>query len=632
MFDIVRSNQKIVQIVLALIILPFAFFGIDSYFRSHGGADEIATVGGSKISVAEFQHALREQQDRLRPALGGRDPALLDSPELKRAVLDGLIQRRLLALQASKEHLTISNEQLAGFIAAVPNLQEDGKFSPKRYEMLIASQGMSKAAFEANVRQDLLIQQPLVAVGDASLAGEATMKRWLAIQMEEREISEATLRPDRYVAKVKVAPDAVKTYYEANLKRFELPEQLRAEYLVLSRDQLAEQVSVGDDEIKAWYQSHGDRYRQPETRRASHILITVAKNAPADQVKAAEAKAAEVLAQARKAPGDFARLAKQYSQDPGSAERGGDLDWFARGAMVKPFEDAVFALKEDQVSDIVRSDFGLHIIKLTGIRAERARTLDEVRGEIAAELKAQAAAKKYAEMAEAFSNTVYEQSDSLKPAAEKYKLAVQTSDWLIRNGAGTGPFANAKLMAALFSEDAIKNRRNTEAIEIAPNVLVSARVLEHKPASQQSLETVAATIEKFLAHQEAVKLAVTDGEAQLARLGKGETAEVAWGTPRSVTRAYAPNLSPEALRAMFRADAAKLPAYSGVATPNGYALYRIGKVKPYAPGAEEPAQAKSLRAQYARTIAEQEMLGWIGTVRDQFPVEINRAILESKDR
>lgn len=633
MFDSVRNNKKIVQIILALIILPFAFWGVESYIRGGGESGDIASVGGSKISLAEFQQALREQQDRIRPALGSKDPALLDSPELRRAVLDNLIQRRLLALYAGKANLSIGNEQLARFIASVPQLQEDGQFSPQRYEALIASQGMNKTMFEASVRQDLTIQQALAAVGNASIAGTAAGERWLAMQMEEREISEVAVRFETYLAKVKVTPEAIKSYYEANLKKFELPEQLRAEYLVLSRDKLAAQMTVTDEEIRSWYQSHGDRYRQAEERRASHVLIAVGGKAGGEELKAAEAKAAEVLAQAKKPGADFGKLAKQYSQDPGSAEKGGDLDWFGRGAMVKPFEESVFALKEGHVSELVRSDFGFHVIKLTGIRGERTRPLDEVKGEISAELKAQTAAKKYAEIAEGFSNTVYEQPDSLKPAAEKYQLAVQRSDWLVKGGAAAGPFVNAKLMAALFSDDAVKNKRNTEAIEIAPNVLVSARVLEHKPAAQQTLDVVSPTIEKFLAQEEAVKLAARDGEEKLARLGKGEKADVAWSPARSLTRMTAGNLPPEAVRAIFKADSAKLPAYAGIAAPAGYVLFRIAKVKPYvAGGGQESPQVQALRAQYARLVAEEETLAWIAALKARYPVEINQAALEKKDR
>lgn len=630
MFDIVRNNKRIVQVILALIILPFAFWGVESYIRNVGTDNDVARVGESKIAMGEFLEALREQQDRMRPMLGGRDPAMLDGPEIRRAVLDGLIERRLIALHAAKSRLMVSDDYLARFIASAPSLQVDGKFSKERYEALVASQGMSKEMFENKLRQDLVLQQALAAIADASLPGARPAARWLAAQLEERGIAEAMLRPEKYAAQVKLAADAVRNYYEANLKQFQLPEQIRAEYVVLSRDKLAERVKIGDDEIKAWYQSHADRYRQQEERRASHILIPLPAGASAEAVKAAEAKANDIHAQVKKSPGDFARLAKEHSQDPGSAANGGDLGWFGRGAMVKPFEEAVFSLKEGEVSGIVKSDFGLHIIRLTGIRPERVRPFDEVRAEIAAELRTQAAARQYAELAEAFNNMVYEQSDSLAPVAEKFALTIEKTDWLAKGGNAVGPFANAKLMEAIFSDDAVKNRRNTEAIEVSPNVLVAARVLEHKPAAQQPLEAVAATIEKLLVHQEAVRLAVKDGEEKLAALKAGGTDDLAWGKPRGITRAFAPDLPAEAVRAIFAADAGKLPAYAGVALPGGYALYRIGSVKPWDPAAGETPQAKALKERYARTVAEEEMLAWLASLRSEFPVTINAAALERK--
>jgi peptidyl-prolyl cis-trans isomerase D len=433
------------------------------------------------------------------------------------------------------------------------------------------------------------------------------------------------------LAQVKVTPEAVKAYYEANLKTFELPERLRAEYLVLSREQLAEQLTIGEEQIKAAYQAYGARYRQPEERRASHVLLMLAKNADAEAVKAAEAKAADILAQARRPGADFARLAKQHSQDPGSADKGGDLDWFGRGAMVKPFEEAVFTLKEGQVAEVVRSDFGLHVIKLTGIRTERARPLEEVRGEIAQSLRAELAAKQYAESAEGFSNIVYEQSDSLQPAADKYKLRLQQSDWLQKGGQARGPLAHPKLLAALFSDDALKNKRNTDAIEVSPNVLVAARIVEHKPAVQQGLDTVAPTIEKFLAAQEAAKLAAREGERRLALLQGGEKGDLSWSPARTVTRAAAQGLRPEAAKAVFKADAGKLPAYAGIATPTGYSLYRITQARPFAAGSEAP-QAAALRAEYARLVAEEEAMAWIATLKDKYPVKVNQAALETKDR
>ncbi|MBU0752268.1 MAG: SurA N-terminal domain-containing protein [Gammaproteobacteria bacterium] len=633
MFDAVRNNKKIIQIVLALIILPFAFWGVDSLVPSSSGGD-VATVGGSGISQGEFQQSLREQQERLRPMLGGNaNPAMLDNPELRRAVVDTMVNQRLLTLNARKAKLTVSDAQLAEFIASVPQLQDNGKFSKERYEAVVASQGMSKEMFEARLRQDLAMQQAMAAVSDAAVPGRAMAERWVAAQLEEREIAEAILRPEQYMAHVKLGADAVKTYYEANKKQFETPEQVKVEFVALNLEKLTEQVTISDEDVKKAYQAQIDSYKQPETRRASHILITAAKG-DSDAEAKAKAKADGLLAQLRKAPGDFEKLASQNSQDPGSASKGGDLDWFGRGMMVKPFEDSVFGLKEGEISDLVRSDFGFHIIKLTGVRVERAKAFDEVKGEIAAELKRQAGMRKYAESAEGFTNTVYEQPDSLKPVIEKYKVTLRQSEWIVKNGAAVPPFTNAKLMAALFTDDALKNKRNTEAIEVAPNTLVAARVVEHKPAMLPELETVRPTIETILVRQEAAKLAAKDGAEKLASLQKGASVNVAWGAARSVTRAHAPQLAAEAVAMIFKADAARLPAFAGTQLAGGaFALYRIGTVKQFAANAaaEVPA-ARALWQKYAETVAEQELMAWIDALKTRHEVTINKALLEAREK
>jgi peptidyl-prolyl cis-trans isomerase D len=633
MFDIVRNNKKITQIFLALITLPFAFWGVESYVRNAAVDAELASVGRSKITRQELQVALREQQDRMRAQLGGKvDPAMFETPQMRRAVLDSLVTQRLLAEQAQKAKLIISNEQLVQFIAAVPSLQENGKFSKERYEALVAAQSMSKEMFEARLRQDMAMQQLILPVTEAGIAGQVAAGRWLATQMEQREISEAPLLPESYLGQVKLAADAVQKYYEANRKQFELPEQVRAEFVVLSRDALAAAAVIGDEELKGYYTSHADRYKEGDTRRASHVLIRVDKGAPEAEVAAAKAKADQLLAQVRKTPGDFAKIAKDNSQDPGSAPKGGDLDWFSRGAMVKAFEDVAFTLKEGQVSDVVRSDFGFHIIRVTGVRPERVKPLDEVKAEILAELKREAGVKKYADAAEAFGNTVYEQADSLKPAAEKWKLDLRQSQWLVKGGKLAAPFDNQKLAAALFSDDGLKNKRNTEAVEVASGTLVSARVLEHKPAALQPLEAVRGEIEKRLMREEAAALAIKDGEEKLALLGQGKTVDLKWSPVRKISRTEAPGLPPESVRAVFAADAAKLPAHAGVSYPGkGYALYRISSVKAGEAGKDDP-RARALAQQYARIVAEEEFAAWTASLKENYPVKINKTLLETKDR
>ena len=633
LFDIVRNNKRITQVFLAVITLPFAFWGVESYVRNVDSGSEVATVGGGKISQQELQAAMREQQDRLRQQLGGKlDPVLFESPAMRRAVLDSLITQRLLAEQARAAKMAVGDQQLAQFIATVPSLQENGKFSKERYEAVVAGQGMSKEMFEARLRQDLAMQQLALPVSEGGITGQAAAGRWLATQLEQREVNEAALYPESYAGQVKLAADAVQKHYDANRKQFELPEQVRAEFVVLARDALAAQAAPGEEALKAAYKANEARFKSPESRRASHILLRLDKAAPEAEVKTAREKAAGLLAQVRKTPADFAKLAKQHSQDPGSAEKGGDLDWFTRGAMVKVFEDTVFGMKEGEISEPVRSDFGFHVIRVLGIRPERVKAYDEVKAEIAAELKREAGAKKFSEAAEAFGNTVYEQSDSLKPAAEKWKLDVKQTSWLAKGAKLAPPFDNAKLATALFADDALRNKRNTEAVEVAPGMLVSARVLEHKPAAVQPLEAVKAEVEKLLVREEAAKLAIKDGEAKLARLQKGEAVDLKWTPSHAIRRSDPQGLAPESVRSIFGADAARLPTYVGTAhAGKGYALYRINSVKPGDNVKDDP-RAASLQQAYARAVAEEEFAAWLASLRDKHPVKINKALLEAKEK
>ena len=628
MFDAVRNNKRIVQVFLALITLPFAFFGIDSYIRSSGTGSDVAKIGDVKISQQQFSGALREQQDRLRNQLGAQfDPKLLDTPEARNAILDDMINQRLLMLEASKKALFASDEAIRRAIGAIDAFKVDGKFSADRYEAVLRGQGMSPAGFEAQLRQELTLQQLAGALGQSSMTAHAVSDRLLALQTEKREVAEVRLSPESYLDKVKLADGAVKKFYDNNSKQFELPEQAKAEYVVLSVESLGAQLAVTEAEAKAWYEEHKKQFEQPEERRASHILIASEKLGK-DKAKA---KAEEVLKEIQKNPASFGDLAKKNSDDPGSAAKGGDLGYFGQGMMVKPFEEAVQKLKEGEISGVVESDFGFHIIKLTGIHPAKEKAFAEVRSQIEDDLKKAAASRKFAEAAEAFSNMVYEQPDSLKPAAEKFKLSIKQSDWLARKAnPANGPLANEKILAALFSDDSTKNKRNTEAVEIATNTLVAARLVEYKPAALQSFDTVKANIEALLKHQEAQAMARQDGEARLATLKKGED-NLAWGAARSVTRMDAKAVPQQAAPAIFKMDSTKLPAYTGVELPGaGYALYRLNKV---APGESlDDARKKVMAAQLSNLYGQEEVRQYLAALRSRYKVEINQAALESKEK
>jgi peptidyl-prolyl cis-trans isomerase D len=633
MFDSVRNNKRLVQIFLGLITLPFAFWGVESYVRNNAAGDDVAQVGRSKITQQEFQQALRMQGEQMRKALGPQfNAAALEQPEVRMSIVEQLITKHLLDMYAADAHLKVSDEQLKQVITNIGELQENGKFSVARYEQAAAAQGLSKAGLDARIKQRLSAGQAIAPVEGASVISRTAGNGFLAAALEEREISEMQIKPDAYMNQVKLAEDAAKTYYTTNQSKFEMPEQVRFEFVILSQKEFEQKFQVSDADIKAAYDKDQKRYEQPEERRASHILILADKDAKPEIVKAAEAKVNDVLAQVKKNPADFAKLAKQYSEDVGSAKAGGDVGFIVRnGAMVKPFEDTVFALKENQTSDVVRTDYGFHIVRLTAIKPAHLKPLADVKADIAAELKAQNAAKKYAEAAENFTDMVYTQPDSLQPVIDKFGLKSQQSPWLAKGSQVPG--MNEKLLAALFSDDAIKSKHNTQAIEIAPSTLMSARIVEHKPASLLPFDQVKAEIEKQLKREEAAKLASKDAEARLAKLNAGETGAANWGAARSVARAGAEGVTPQALRAVFKANVDKLPAYTSVSLPDGSAaLYRISKVKPYVAPEKDDAKAAGLRQQYSQLATGADTAAWLATLRERYKVSINRAAVESKEQ
>ncbi len=628
MFDAVRNNKRIVQVFLALITLPFAFFGVDSYMRDSGAGGDVATIGDMKITQQQFQQTLREQQERLRTQLGAQfDPKMLDNSEARKAILDDLINQRLLLVEAGKNRMFASDEAVRQTIGAVEAFKVDGKFSTERYEAALRAQGMSPQGFEAQLRQDLTLQQLAGAVGQSGVIARSVTDRLMAMQTEKREVAEYRLNLDSYLDKVKLADDAAKKFYEENSKQFQTPELAKAEYVVLSMETIGAQLTVSDAEIKAAYDSRKDRFQQPEERRASHILIASEKLGK-DKAKA---RADELLAEIRKSPAAFSDLAKKNSDDPGSASKGGDLGFFGRGMMVKAFEDSAFGLKEGEISGVVESDFGFHIIKLTGVHAAKEKPLAEVKGEIEAELKKTAASRKFAEAAEAFSNMVYEQSDSLLPVAEKFKLTVKQSDWLGRQAAqSNGVMGNEKVLAALFSGDSIKNKRNTEAVEIAPNTLLAARILEYKAAALQPFEGVKAGIETLLKRKEAQVLAAKEGAERLEALKKGED-KLNWGAAKTVSRVDGRAIPPVAVPTVFRMETGKLPAYAGVELPgSGYTLIKLSKV---IPGDKlDEATRKGMSQQLGTLMAKEEVQTYLAALRSRHKVVVNLAALEAKER
>jgi peptidyl-prolyl cis-trans isomerase D len=630
MFDFIRKHTKITMGLLFLLIVPsFILFGLDGYNRSRDKASAVAKVDGQEITQAEWDRAHLREVERLRASMPTLDSKLLDSPEARYATLERLVRDRVLVAAASKLKLGVSDQRLARELHDNPDIaslrRPDGSLDMERYRQLLGAQGLSPEMFEANVRADLSSRQVLMGISGSSLVLKAASDIALNAYFERREVQIANFDAGEYAARLSPTDADLEKFYKSNENLFQAPEQANIEYVLLDTEAVKKGVVVNDADLRAYYDQNVARLSGAEERRASHILISAAKTAPEAERQKARAKAAELLALARKSPDTFAELARKNSQDQGSAPNGGDLDFFARGAMVKPFEDAAFSMKKGEISDLVESEFGYHIIKLTDIKEPKRRTYEEMKPELEADAKKQQAQKKFSETAEAFTNGVYEQADSLKPIADRLKLEVKKVDGLTRVPApgATGPLSNPKFLNAIFSPDAIEKKRNTEAIEVAPSQLISGRVIQYTPARTRPFAEVKDVVRQRWLAVRGSDEARTEGIAKLASW-KAAPASAALGPIVVISREQSQKQPPKLVEAALKADPQALPVFTGVDLgAQGYAIVKVVKVLPR----EQPqeAKAKQEQTQYAQWWTSAEILAYYNLLKERFKAEIKVA-------
>ncbi|MGZ8269938.1 MAG: SurA N-terminal domain-containing protein [Methylophilus sp.] len=629
MLDAIRKLTQgwLAKVILAIITIPFALFGIDSYLKDAGSDVAVATINGDKITVQEFSNAIETTRNRLLSQGQKIDAGLLESPELKQSVLDGLISRRLVRAEVDHQQFKISDDQLSQHILSMPEFQQDGKFSEDLYQKTLQQNKLTVAKFEASIRQDMLMQQARDGIAQLAFSPNAVADQALKSAFEQREVSTLEIKASEFVSKVNVTPEEVKAYYEQHKDKFIVPEQVKLEFALLSAASLMGQVNVSDEEVKQFYNANKEKFQGDEQRQASHILIGFGVEATEKDKEAAKAKALDVLAQVKKNPKNFEALAKKYSQDP-SAEKGGDLGSFGRGAMVKPFEDAVYAMKVGQVSDLVETEFGYHIIKLSGITGQ-APSFEEAKPKIKAELIFQKAQMKYAELTEEFSNLVYEQSGSLKPVADKFNLQLQTSQWMTREE-GAKYFKSDKIMALAFSDEVLKEKRNSEAVEVSPNNLVSVRVVEYKPSAPRTFDEVKDGVGAVIKLEKAVKMASENGAALLAKLNSNEPPkELDWITPVTVDRKNAQGLSNGVMNKVFKVNTSKLPAYTGFVDENkAFVIVKILNINNQLAGNEEAK--KSAEDEFKSILAAEFVSAYGASLKAKEDIKVNNSVIFNK--
>lgn len=622
MFEFVRTHTKLLQFVLVLLIFPsFVFFGIQGYSRfGEGGTNTVAKVDGRNVTQAEWDQAHQRQVERMRQQMPTVDVKLFDNPAAKRETLEALVRERVLLAAAVHRNLLVGDERLQRQFVEDPQFAGLRNADGSVNQAILAAQGLTSQDFVAQLRQELGMQQVLRGVSGSALPTPAVADLALDALLQRRQLALARFDAKSYAAKIQPGDAQIEAYYKAHESEFSAPEQASIEYVVLDLETIKKGIAVPDDEARKYYAENASRYTVAEERRARHILIAADKDAAADVKQKAKARAEALLAEARKSPASFADLAKKNSADAGSAAQGGDLDFSGRGGMVaKPLEDAVFAMKVGEIGELVTSEFGYHIVKLEAVRGGEKKPFESARGEIDDEIRKQLAAKRWAEAAEQFTNTVYEQSDSLQPVIDKLKLDKRTASVRRQPAPGaSGALASQKLLDAVFANDSVRNKRNTDAVEVGPNQLASARIVQHQPARTLPLAEVRDRVRERVIAVEAGNAARKDGEARLAQLkqsGQGELTE-----KLTVSRVESQNLPPRVLDAALKLDPAKLPGFVGVDLgETGYVVVKLEAVLPRQTPSDDNLR---LRTQYAQSWTSAETRAYLDALKTRYKAEV----------
>ena len=599
MLQNIRDNSQgwIAKTIIGVIVALMALTGFDAIFQATKTSQDAAKVNGQEITQNELSQAVDMQRRQLMQQLGKDfDASLLDEKMLREAALKGLIDRKLLLQGAEESKFAFSEAALDQVILQTPEFQVDGKFSPERFDQVIRQLGYGRLQFRQMLAQEMLIGQVRAGLAGSGFVTDAQVLAFARLEKQTRDFSALTIKADP--AAVKLTDDEVKAYYDEHAKEFMTQDQVVVDYLELKKASFFDQVTVKDEDLQALYQK--EIANLSEQRRAAHILIEVN-----DKVNEAQAKAKIEDIQARLAKGEsFDALAKEFSQDPGSASNGGDLGYAGPGVYDPIFEKALYALNKDQVSAPVRTDFGFHLIKLLGVEAPEVPSFASLKDKLTRELKTQQVEQRFVEATKQLEDSSFEASDLAQPAQE-LKLTVHTSAPFGREG-GEGIAANRAVIQAAFSPEVLDEGANSTAIELDPETVVVLRAKEHRKPEQLPLEGVTTSIRAQLAKEHASAAAKTKADELIASLRDGKTPlnkpvdGQAWKVSEAVTRGQE-GLEPTVLQALFRMskpESKDKPSFSSVTLPNGnIVLLQLNGVN------EAAAPTEEEKAQYRRFLA-----------------------------
>lgn len=616
MLQAFRTHKRWMMFIAMIFIIPsFVVTGIYSYNRMSDSENDLATVGDTSITMMDFDNAKRQYLDNFRRQMGQSfKPNMLDTAEARASILAALISDRAISLEIASEYMNVGEADAINLVKQAPAFQRDGKFSTEAYQQFLNSMGKSDEQFVLELRRDLTRQMLLSAVSQTTQASNTVAQRIHDLLTEERTIRTFEIKPTAFLKSVSVTDAEAQSYYDQNKSLFAVPESVDIEYVVLSPENY-KNIKASEDDIKTFYEQNLQRFSTPEERRASHILIAVNKEkTDADAKKEAD----EIYKQLQADPSKFAQLAKSKSADPGSARQGGDLGFFQKGMMVPEFDNAVFSGKKGDLVAPVKTQFGYHIIKIVDVKAAQAKPLKEVRGEIEALYQQQAAIRAFAEDAENFSNMVYEQSESLQPVAERFGLKIQTVKNVTRDF--EDQLINPNVIEALYGFDVLEDKRNSNAIEVASNTLLSARVTAHHKQTVKTFDEVKGDIVATLKNQKATEAARAQGSADIAKLLDKKSASAKFGDKTVISRERPGAYAYEVVTAALRPEANKLPTYTGVQTQDG--SYFVIEVQSSKKIEASPEQLAMRKAELAQLYSNPEQAAFISGLETKFGTQI----------
>ena len=633
MFDFFRRHTRALQFVLVLLIFPaFALVGLEGYNRFGDSSQQpVAKVDGQPITQLEYDNAMRERLDRLRRQMPNLDPKIFETAEMRRLALDAIVRERVLLAASDRLHLAPADDRLERMFKNDPEFSQLRNPDGSVNRDTLASLGLSSAGFAERLRQDIARRQVLQGIAGSVLAPAAAASSALDAMYQQREVQVLRFEAKDYLAKITPSDAEIEAFYKdpANVRQFQAPDEASVQYVVLDLEGLKKGINVSEADLRKYYGENEKRYTSTEERRASHIFIAAEKSAAKADREKARARADALLVEVRQSPTAFADIARKNSQDEGSAVKGGDLDWFGRGAIEGL--DPAFDMKQGDISGVVESSFGFHIIQVTGVRGGDKKSFDAVRAELDAEVRGQLAQKRFNDAAVEFGDTVYEQADSLKPAADKWQLEIRSAPRVTRAPApaASGALANPKFLEALFANDVTREKRNTKAIDVGASQLAAGRVVQYKPAHQLPLAEVRDRVRAQLQTAQATAMAKKLGNDRLVGARAAPAAAFSENS-LIVSRAQPKDLPAPLLDAVLKAPAATLPAFVGVDIGDqGFAVARITKIWGRDPSIADPAKAKS---QYSQVWGDAEAQAYYAALKTRFKVSVSEgAVTPSRD-